>query len=183
MADAPDRAFEHDYDGIQEYDNPLPRWWVWLFVATTAWGVAYVPWVHLGPGAVPVEEYEADMKAWYDLHPPAKLASDDELAAMARQPELVSAGAPIFQTRCASCHLMDGGGLVGPNLTDDFSLHGFAMPQIVRVIHDGVPDKGMIAWKGQLRLDEIYAVAAYVRSLRGTKPASPKAPQGDPIRD
>jgi cytochrome c oxidase cbb3-type subunit 3 len=185
MAKVTDQSFDHDYDGIKEYDNPLPRWWVWLFVGTVLWGIVYVPYYHLGLGGkLPGEVYEEDMAAWLAAHPPEPLPDEAALVAMAADdPTLVSMGQSIFVSRCATCHAPDGGGQVGPNLTDDHALHGFSRAAIVKTIHDGVPAKGMLAWKNQLKRQEIYAVGLYVHGLRGTTPQSPKPPEGDPIVD
>jgi cytochrome c oxidase cbb3-type subunit 3 len=167
----------HDYDGIQEYDNPLPKWWVYLFYGTIVFALVYVPYYHFGPGGLPRDAWAQSMNEWYQLHPPPKLPSDAELAAMAEDPTFVPAGAATFAVRCASCHGLDGGGLVGPNLTDDFSIYGYDRDQIVRIIYTGTP-KGMLAWKDQLGITEIYQVGAYVRTLRGTTPAHPRQPEG-----
>jgi cytochrome c oxidase cbb3-type subunit 3 len=183
MAKVTDQVLDHDYDGIKEYDNPLPGWWVWMFIGCVVWGIAYVPYYHFGPGQLPREVYEEDMAAWYEKHPPPKLASAEELEAMAGDEALIAQGQSTFATLCASCHAPDGGGLVGPNLTDDYSIHGYGMEPIAKTIFDGVPDKGMVAWKTQLSMDEIYGVAAYVHSLRGKPAAKPKEPQGDKIED
>lgn len=181
MSKETDQTFAHDYDGIQEFDNPMPRWWVWLFIGSVIAAIIYVPYYHYGPGKLPTQAYEEDMAAYYAAHPPIKLASAEELEQMLADDTLKQAGKLVFDTRCAPCHAMDGGGLVGPNLTDDFALHGYGMESIVKVVVDGVPDKGMIPWKSQLKLDESYAVSVYVHELRGNKAANPKAPQGDPI--
>lgn len=181
MSEVTDETFAHDYDGIQEYDNPLPRWWVWLLYGTMIWGVAYVPYYHFGPGQLPEEAYAQDMAEWNELHPPVQLASAEELDAMRDDQALVTQGADIYTTRCAACHAPDGGGLVGPNLTDDFTIHGYSMEKIAKTVFDGVPEKGMVPWKSQLKIEEIYAVSAYVYQLRGKKAANPKDPQGDPI--
>lgn len=184
MAKVTDQSFDHDYDGIKEYDNPLPRWWVWLFVGCVVWAAAYVPYYHFGPGQLPAEAYADDMAAWLLAHPPEPLPDESALAAMAAaDPSLVSIGQSIFASRCATCHAPDGGGQVGPNLTDDHALHGWSRAAIVQVIHDGVPAKGMLSWKNQLTREEIYAAGLYVHSLRGTSPAAPKPPEGEPILD
>lgn len=177
-----DELFSNDYDGIQEYDNPLPRWWVYLFYGTIVFAIVYVPYYHFGGGGLPRETWASSMNEWYQLHPPPKLESDEALLARAADPAFVQAGAATFAVRCASCHAADGGGLVGPNLTDDFSIYGFEPSHIARTIYAGTP-KGMLAWKDQLSIDEIYQVGAYVRSLRGTTPANPKKPEGEPIVD
>lgn len=185
MAKVTDQSFEHDYDGIKEYDNPLPRWWVWLFVGTVLWGIAYVPYYHLGLGGkLPGEVYEEDMAAWLLAHPPEPLPDEQALVEMsAADATLVTTGQSVYASRCATCHAADGGGQVGPNLTDDYALHGWSRAAIVKTIHDGVPAKGMLAWKHQLSRRDIYAAGLYVHGLRGTTPANPKPPQGDPIVD
>lgn len=181
MAQPTDQLLDHSYDGIQEYDNPLPRWWVWLFYITIGWAIFYVPYYALKMGPSPEQMYEEDMKAWNELHPQVELASREEMLKMVVDPAKIAAGKTIYDTRCMACHATDGGGLVGPNLTDDHWLHGGQPDEIARVIYDGVPEKGMIAWKSQLSVDEIYAATAYVWSLHGTTPAKPKEPQGDKV--
>lgn len=181
MAKVSDQSFDHDYDGIQEYDNPLPRWWLWLFVGSIFFAIAYVPYYHFGPGKLPTEVHAAEMEAWNLLHPPTPLPAEAELEIL-ESASLLASGQSLFTTRCAACHAPDGGGQVGPNLTDDYSIHGYSREAIVKVIHDGVPAKGMIAWGDQLSRDELYAVSLYVYSLRGQPAANPKAPQGEPIR-
>jgi cytochrome c oxidase cbb3-type subunit 3 len=181
MSDINDPLLEHEYDGIKEYDNPLPSWWLWLFILSIVWSIGYVPYFHFGPGQLPSELWRADMQAYLQQHPPVTLPDLETLEAIGEDPSQVAAGKAVYDVRCMSCHAADGGGLVGPNLTDDFALHGWGMEPIARTILEGVPDKGMQAWKSTLSLDEILAVAAYVKSLRGTKPATPKAAEGEPI--
>jgi cytochrome c oxidase cbb3-type subunit 3 len=181
MAKVTDELLDHDYDGIKEYDNPLPGWWLYGFYACIAWAVAYVPYYHFMGGTLPEEAYAQDMEEWYKLHPPVQLAGAEEMKSIIADQAKVERGKEVFQIRCASCHAADGGGLVGPNLTDEFAIHGGAPHQLVKVVYDGVPAKGMLAWKHQLSLDDIYAVTAFAYSLQGTTPAKPKAPEGDPI--
>lgn len=177
MAAPPDDLLDHDYDGIKEFDNPLPKWWVYLFYGCIAFAIVYVPYYHFGPGPLPREAWAADMTQWWADHPPPKLASNEELEAMAADPTFVAAGEAIFKVRCFSCHAMDGGGSVGPNLTDEFTIYGQDRDLMVGVVYHGTKN-GMLAWKNDLRLEEIYQVAAYAYSLRGTTPAKPKDPQG-----
>lgn len=183
MAKVEDKILDHDYDGIKEYDNPLPSWWVWLFIGSVVFSAFYVPYLHWGPGKLPREKYRESMEAYYEAHPPVELASAEELEAMLADEARVAEGAEIFAIRCAACHAKDGGGLVGPNLTDDYTLHGYGMEPIAKTILDGVPDKGMQAWNGVLSIDEIYSVSVYVHGLRGTTPAKAKEAQGDEIAD
>ena len=91
------------------------------------------------------------------------------------------AGKQTFNTYCAACHGPDGGGLIGPNFTDDFYIHGGKLGDIVRVTTEGVPDKGMVPWKTTLKPNQIHEVSFYIRSLRGTTPATPKDPQGQKV--
>lgn len=183
MADVPDKAFDHDYDGIREYDNPLPRWWVLLFAGCVIWAFFYFPYVHFGPGELPREKYEASMEEYYKEHPPFELPPAEELEAMVGDQAKEAKGKEIFTTYCASCHGPDGGGIVGPNLTDDYTLHGWGMQPIVKTVYYGVPEKGMLAWGPTLAVEDIYAVSTYVHSLRGTTPATPKDPQGEKIAE
>ncbi|MEX1362849.1 MAG: cbb3-type cytochrome c oxidase N-terminal domain-containing protein [Nannocystaceae bacterium] len=183
MAKVTDQSFDHDYDGIKEYDNPLPGWWVWMFILCVAWAVVYIPYYHFGPGQLPVEFYDEDMAAWLAAHPPEPLPDEAQMIAMADDPTLLATGQSVFVSRCVTCHGPDGGGQVGPNLADEYTIHGYSRATIVRVIHDGVQEKGMLAWKNQLSREEIYGAALYVYGLRGTTPTNPKEPQGDPIVD
>ena len=170
---------DHDYDGITEYDNPLPRWWLMLFYGGIVFAAVYIPWYHFGPGPLMVEEYEAQMASAAAAMPVKRGASALDLASAEQDPARLAAGKETFGKLCVACHTADGGGLVGPNLTDDYWIHGGSMADVVHVITEGVPEKGMISWKTQLKDDEIVSVAAYVRSLRGTTPANPKAPEGE----
>lgn len=182
MAAPPDDLLDHDYDGIKEFDNPLPKWWVYLFYGCIVFAFVYVPFYHFGPGSLPREQWAVEMANWWEQHPPPVLAKDAELEAMAADPSFVAAGQSIYAIRCVACHSADGGGLVGPNLTDDFTIYGQSREQVLSVVFHGTAN-GMLAWKDQLSLQEIYQVSAYVHTLRGTTPATPKAAQGVAIVD
>lgn len=183
MSHVEDKSFDYDYDGIQEYDNPLPRWWVWLFIGTIAFAAAYIPYYHFGPGQLPRAAWQSDMDEWLKLHPPVPLPTEEQLVDLEANPSVIERGKSIFAVRCTSCHGVDGGGLIGPNLTDDYSIHGYSRATIAKVVNDGVPAKGMLAWGQQLSRDDVLAAALYAYQLRGKKPANPKAPQGDLITD
>ena len=173
----------HSYDGIQEYDNPTPGWWKWIFLATVIWSVLYVIWYHAGgPGKSIHEEYAvamADYEAQYAGSGPN--VTPEALAQLADDPEALAAGKQVFDTNCASCHTTEGKGLVGPNLTDDYQIHGSTRMDIYQTIHDGVPAKGMIPWGPALPPDQVAAVAAYVSTLRHSNVAGGKAPEGDKV--
>jgi cytochrome c oxidase cbb3-type subunit III len=172
----------HSYDGIQEYDNPTPGWWKWIFLGTVIWSVLYVVWYHAGPGTSVHEQYDVAMADYQAKHAGAGPSiSPEALAALARDPEALAAGEQVYQRNCASCHTADGKGLVGPNLTDDYQVHGSTRMDIYQVIYDGVPAMGMIPWGPVLAPDELASVAAYVSTLRHTNVAGGKPPEGDKV--
>ncbi len=186
MADDHGHLSDHSYDGIQEYDNPQPGWWNWLFIATIVFSIGYWIFYHMGGGGKSeLENYAASVKA--DEEKKAELAkaapktevTEEAIFAMTTDAALMAQTKEIFLGKCLACHGPDGGGLIGPNFTDDYWIHGAKLLDMVKVITEGVPAKGMIPWKGQLSDKEIMQLAAYIRTLRGTKPATPKAPQGD----
>jgi cytochrome c oxidase cbb3-type subunit III len=173
---------EHSYDGIQEYDNPLPRWWVYLFYATIVFSIIYffnVPGLGVGKGRI--ANYEKEVAEWKSAHPqPSGTTSPEQLAAFAADPTKIADGKAVYATNCVSCHRPDGGGLIGPNLTDDFWIHGGTLTDIHKTIVDGVLAKGMPNWGKLLNAEQVDAVTAYVASLKGTNPSNPKAPEGQP---
>ncbi|HVZ76778.1 MAG TPA: cbb3-type cytochrome c oxidase N-terminal domain-containing protein [Gemmatimonadaceae bacterium] len=175
-----DRLLEHDYDGIQEFDNPMPRWWVWIFWATIIFSAVYAfdPRHTLrGPGRI--ADYQAEMAAAARRWPqPTGNVDAATLAALTHDQAALAAGKAIFTSTCAPCHRADGGGLIGPNLTDDYWLHGGTLMDIHKTITEGVLDKGMPNWGKFLKPEQINDVTVYVASLHGTNPPNPKAPQG-----
>jgi cytochrome c oxidase cbb3-type subunit III len=180
---AADRASDHRYDGIEEYDNPLPGWWVWIFWATIAFSALYWAYYQVGPGPSVIQVYDAEVKAAAEAQarraPPAPAeGTDAEIAALSRDGARMAEARQTFETRCAVCHGPQGQGIIGPNLTDDYFIHGQRPTDLAKVIGEGVVDKGMIPWKDQLSPAEIRAVAAYVLTLQGTTPPNPKPPQG-----
>ena len=176
---------EHDFDGIQEYDNSLPNWWIGTFVVTVLFGLWY--WTSFHTFAADPNHQKADFDREYAQIQALQAAKglngpgDGAVLAAYRDPAQVQAGARIFATNCVACHGPDGGGVIGPNLTDDYWLHGNRPSQIAATITNGVPDKGMVTWKGVLKPEEIVQAAAFVLSLHGTKPKAPKAPQGEKV--
>ncbi len=187
MADKKQRDVVRPYviDGIEEYDNPLPPWWVALFNFTILFGIAYLIWFHVlnKPGLN--EELAQDQKAYQQLmaakqqQTAGATASPEELKARLKDPKLVEEGKGIYVANCSPCHGQAGEGTVGPNLTDKFWIHGGLPDQIVGTITSGVPAMGMIAWGPILGTQKVESVAAYVLSLQGTNPPNGKAPQGD----
>ncbi len=171
---------DHEYDGIHELDNNLPRWWVWLFYITIIFSAVYLVYYHVAA-------------RWAICRPPntqgnegrrtRQRRGDEQVrgrhshaAAVDRSGGVLEHGQQIYAKFCAPCHRADGGGLVGPNLTDDYWIHGSNFADNVKVIWNGVPAKGMITWKTILKPEEIYAVASYIYTLRGAKLATPGKP-------
>lgn len=178
-----DIMLDHDYDGIKELDNSLPPWWVWGFYITIIYSVIYLLHFHvLGTGLSSAEELERELalaekqKEEY-LKTAANLIDENNVQYLTAEANL-AAGRKIFEQNCASCHAQDGGGLVGPNLTDNYFIHGGSIQDIFKVIKYGVLEKGMISWKDMLSPAQMQDVASYVKSLVGTTPANPKEPQG-----
>lgn len=179
-----DRLLHHQYDGIQEFDNPLPFWWKGIFVLTIAFAIAYGYWYHLGgPGLSEHEEYAAELKQ-YEARRAERALSEaitiDEagLATMAADSAILDRGRVVFLKTCASCHTEDGRGLVGPNLTDSFQIHGSTRLDIHRTIVEGVPAKGMLAWGTILSPADVAAAASFVIGLRGTDVPGGKPAEG-----
>jgi len=177
-SDNSERLLEHNYDGIQEYDNPLPRWWVYLFYATIVFSIFY--WFNIGVGIGPgrIAQYEADVAAAKAAHPAPAESSPEELAALVANPQVVEAGKQVFATNCASCHKPDGSGLIGPNLTDNAWIHGGSLPEIHKLVNEGVLAKGMPNWGKLLKPDQVDAAVAFVWSIRNTNVAGGKPPEG-----
>jgi cytochrome c oxidase cbb3-type subunit 3 len=178
-----DYLLEHAYDGIQEYDNPLPRWWVWLFWATIVFTPLYILYYHFGPGPSIHEKYDATMVAFYDTQAEQLLAlgeiDEHLLVGLMDDASMTGTGKKIYQEKCATCHGMFGEGGIGPNLTDQYWLHGAQLEDVYRTIREGVVEKGMLAWERQLRPAQLLAVTAHVGTLLGSDPPNPKPPQGE----
>ena len=183
MADREEnRLLDHSYDGIQEYDNPMPRWWVITFWATIIFSILYainVPGIGNGKGRI--ADYQADLERaralQAQLAPPGGI-TPEALAAIANDAAVLANGKQLFVTYCAACHRPDGGGQIGPNLTDDAWIHGGSLAEIRTTVHDGVLAKGMPEWGKVLKPDDVTAAAVYVKSLGGTNPPNPKPPEG-----
>ena len=173
---------DHVYDGIEEYDNPLPNWWMVTFIATAIFAFIYYIHYTFGGGPTLADELAAEMKALPQVATASWNDSDVEkkMAALGGG----DLGKAVFAGKCASCHGPDGQGLIGPNLTDKVWIHGKGQrADLMQVISEGVLDKGMPAWGSMISEADVLNVAAYVYSLRGSKPANPKAPQGQEVTE
>lgn len=184
MEEEKEIEMDHDYDGIKELDNDLPPWWVYLFYATVVFGVIYLGKYHLFGGENQYQELENEMMiAQKEIEEYKKTAPDmltvDQVVQLTEAADL-AAGKAIFDSSCVACHRADGGGGIGPNLTDEFWILGGDVKDIFHVISEGGRDgKGMVAWKQQIKPTDIQKVASYILSLQGTNPADAKAAEGD----
>lgn len=191
-----ERLRPQEADGIQEFDNDMPRWWVGLFYLTIVIGVLYGIHKYLLGGESLIEAYNQDLKQHQDqlAHNQAAAATSDATAGAddagaatslierLKSPEYIAAGKEIFAQNCAPCHGVDGGGVIGPNLTDHFFIHGNQAADFVKVIGTGVPAKGMVSWLPVLGAKKVEQAAAYAMTLVGTTPAKAKAPEGQEIK-
>lgn len=175
---------DHNYDGIRELDNVLPPWWVYLFYGTIVFAVVYLVRFHImgdydqaleyeqevAAAKIAIEEYKKTAKDLVDVNTVEFLSEASDL----------SAGEKIFTTNCVACHMADGGGGIGPNLTDEYWILGGGIKNVFNTISEGGRDgKGMVAWKQSLKPAEIAQVASYVLTMGGTTPANPKAAEGE----
>ena len=170
---------DHEYDGIRELDNKLPRWWVWLFYITIGFSAVYLMYYHvLKIGPLSAGEYDAEMKVGQQLKVAAmgKFEAGIPTLQPSSDPLILENGRQTYGKFCAPCHRVDGGGLVGPNLTDDYWIHGSNYCDTVTTIWNGVPAKGMVTWKAVYKPDQIISVASYIYTLRGAKLATPGKP-------
>ena len=179
-----DILLDHDYDGIKELDNSLPPWWLYGFYLCIIFAFCYMWYYHINhAGPSSKEEYEASLKE----------AQQEKLAMLGTQNEVIDennvtlisdlsklgSAKSTFTTVCAACHGTNGEGNIGPNLTDDYWLHGCSINEVFKTIKYGVPAKGMVAWEKSFSAQKIQELASYVLSLKGSKPANAKEPQGD----
>lgn len=169
---------DHEYDGIKELDNDMPSWWVWLFIITIVFSLVYLVrlWVFRADDLIQEKEFQKEMAAAPKMNRPV-----EELAMAYLEDDLsLSNGKETWTKICAVCHLADGGGLVGPNMTDKYWIHGNKVEDMFAVITNGVIEKGMIPYKDQLTPRQRLEVISYIMlRLNGSTPAAPKEPQGE----
>lgn len=181
---------EHEFDGIRELANNPPWWLTFILLGSILFAYIYIARYHFfNDGDLQVAEYEQQM---LDAIPEEveeaattgeggisiETVKVDYTIPLDDKADLAK-GAKVFATNCAVCHLAEGQGLVGPNLTDEYWIHGGSFEDIMHIINTGVIEKGMIAWKGQLSSKQIHQVASYITTLVGTNPPNPKAPEGE----
>lgn len=175
----------HNYDGIRELDNHLPPWWKGLFYLSIVFAVVYLLGYHvIGNMPLQEEEYMAQMEV-AEAEAQARLANmpeadiDETNVPLVEDPTALAAGKKVYLNNCSQCHKELGEGGIGPNLTDDYWLHGGDISSIYVTIKNGVPEKGMISWEPLLSPTQMQNVSSYIYNLRGTNPPNGKDPQGE----
>jgi len=188
MSDEEELVMDHTYDGIYELDNPTPPWFNFLFYGTIIIAIIYMINYHvIGDGHVMENEYQAELAQW-EVKTAAYQANQTDLidesnVELVTDPALLAEAAVIFQAKCVACHGEQAEGKNGPNLTDEYWIHGGELKEVFKTINQGVPEKGMIPWKGLLKPNEIQLMASYILSLQGTLPEGVgKAPEGEKMK-
>ena len=180
-----DILLDHDYDGIRELDNVLPPWWVNLFYATIIFGLVYIVRFHVVNDYTQAEEFNQEVAlANIEIEKnkaanPVEEVTVDKVTLLTDS-ESLAKGKEIFTNACAACHKADGGGVVGPNLTDQFWINGGGIKNVFKLIAEGSKNNPtMVGWAKTLGTKEVQKVASYVLSLQGTKPAGAKPAEGE----
>ena len=178
---------DHNFDGIKELDNHLPPWWKWLFYGTIAWSVIYIIAFHfVNTMPLSIEEYEKEMAIAQQEANRRKASSpqveiDEASLQYTAEPAILEKGKQVFlNNSCGACHRNDGGGnTIGPNLTDEYWLHGGDVKSVFATIKNGIVEKGMPAWGKSMSPEDVRNVTFFVISLQGSNPENAKAPQGE----
>jgi cytochrome c oxidase cbb3-type subunit 3 len=178
-------VLDHNYDGIKELDNHLPPWWKALFYGAIVWGIIYFLAYHVF-NSFPLSKGEYDNEVAYANAEMQKIKAanpgpkiDEATVTATTDAADLANGKSTFLNTCSSCHRKDGGGDIGPNLTDEYWKHGGDIKNLFHVVTNGVTGTNMVAWGAVMSPESIRNVASYVLTLQGSKPANPKKPEGD----
>jgi cytochrome c oxidase cbb3-type subunit 3 len=184
MSDDDKLLKDHSYDGIQELDNPLPDWWLFTFLATIIFAFFYFIHYEFSGGLTINDELKKDMAQVTSLRKAGSSPAEEEkeIAKLLGIAAVVADGKTVYSGKCAACHGPELQGLIGPNLVDDFWIHGAGkLGEIALMVRKGVPAKGMPAWEGLLKDEELRSVTVYLFSQIGSNPPNPKPPQGEKV--
>ncbi|MFA8341735.1 MAG: cbb3-type cytochrome c oxidase N-terminal domain-containing protein [Rhodothermaceae bacterium] len=178
-----DIMLDHDYDGIKELDNIVPPWFNFLFYGSAIFGVIYLLNFHVIDDTwSSANEYATEMEAariQREVLVKSGVFINENSVELLTDAATLNAGKEIYVKNCVSCHGQNGEGLVGPNMTDEYWVHGGGIKNVFKTIKYGVTSKGMIAWETQLNPKQMQSVANYILSLQGTNPPNAKAPEGE----
>lgn len=179
-----DIMLDHDYDGIKELDNVLPPWWVYLFYGTIVFALVYMIRFHVMNEYDQEQEFKNEVElAELEKSKLPKSAADEisyETVVAVTDATSLAKGKEIFNNACAACHKADGGGLVGPNLTDKHWINGGGIKNIFKLISEGSKNNpSMVAWKANLSATDIQSVSSYILTLEGSNPPDAKAAEGE----
>ncbi len=175
---------DHEYDGIQECDYPLPNWWIVTFVVTAIIGAVYLYHMNYGSGVSIRDKFKAEAPRVREIQE-SYLEKIGELdleryQKISSRQEMLELGRAAFNANCVACHAQNAAGLIGPNLTDQYWLYAEGTPEtIYPFIVTGNPGGGMPSWGDKLSVEEIYSLTAYIMSIQGISHEKPKAPQGE----
>ena len=183
-----DLLLDHEYDGIKELDNPLPGWWLATFYISIVFAVVYFIYYEYAGGPTLDQELSSDLDKIESVQQKAVetmgTKSEGNYLALLDNREALEQGKAEFLTKCTPCHGAQAQGIIGPNLTDDYWIHGDGkISSILKTINEGVVDKGMPPWKGVIAPELMEKVAAYVYSVRGSNPPGAKPPQGEKVTE
>lgn len=175
---------DHDYDGIKELDNNLPPWWKYGFYLTIVVAIVYLINYHvIGTGDLQGKEYEKEIaQAKLEVDEFMKTSAnnvDENTVKLLTEATDIATGKDLYIVNCVACHGKGGEGTVGPNLTDDYWLHGASIQDLFKTLKYGWVEKGMKAWKEDLSPMQMAQIASFIKTLKGTNPPNPKSPQGD----
>jgi cytochrome c oxidase cbb3-type subunit 3 len=183
-----DVELDHDFDGIKELNNPIPVWFNFLFYGTIVIGFIYFIAYHVFDVApLQAKEYETELvvaeASKKEYIKKAGNLIDENSVTMLTDNAKIAEGAKVYTAKCSVCHGEKGEGKVGPNLTDEYWLHGGDVKSIFKTIKYGVPSKGMVAWQNSMNGAQMQELASYILTLQGTNPAGAKEPQGEKVAD
>jgi cytochrome c oxidase cbb3-type subunit 3 len=176
---------DHNYDGIRELDNHLPPWWTGLFYGSIVFAILYLIFYHVSDTLpLQLQEYETQVAQADEQARKLKASNpvaiiDETNVAIVTDPVALADGKTTFLSNCASCHRQDGGGDIGPNLTDEYWKNGGSIQDIFTVVRHGVQGTNMIAWEGFISPDKMQNVSSYILTLKGSNPENPKKPEGE----
>jgi cytochrome c oxidase cbb3-type subunit 3 len=180
-----DILLNHNYDGIRELDNHLPPWWTGLFYGSIVFAILYLIFYHVSDTLpLQLQEYETQVAQADEQARKLKASNpvaiiDETNVAIVTDPVALADGKTTFLSNCASCHRQDGGGDIGPNLTDEYWKNGGSIQDIFTVVRHGVQGTNMIAWEGFISPDKMQNVSSYILTLKGSNPENPKKPEGE----